>query len=159
MTTVTRRLEFDYGHRVLGHSGKCRHLHGHRATVEVMVKAGLDRLGMVVDFAVIKQRLGGWIDEFLDHNLILHPADPLVKLLLNMTPEQVADPDGIFGGKVPFFLGPIDNPSDDGRHNPTAENLARMIYDVASNLLPTFKIVSVTFYETPNCSATYTGGD
>ena len=55
MPTITKKLEFDYGHRVLGHEGKCRHLHGHRGVAEVTVYApSLDNLGRVVDFGAIK---------------------------------------------------------------------------------------------------------
>jgi len=64
MIRITRKIEFDSGHRVLGHEGKCAHLHGHRYVAEITVEsAGLDSLGRVVDFSVIKEKVGKWVDE------------------------------------------------------------------------------------------------
>ena len=132
---VTRRLEFDAAHRVLGHQGKCRHLHGHRYSIEVMVEdKELDSLGMVVDFSDIKTILGRWIDENLDHNVILNGDDFLVELLRESKLER-----------DPFVM-------DD---NPTAENIAKLIFDQAKNLLEHLSIVNVRVFETPNCWADY----
>lgn len=148
MITATRIIEFDAAHRVLGHGGACRHLHGHHYKVEVTCQARfLDRLGMVIDFAVIKDRVGGWINAYLDHNILLHKDDPLAKLFNESTDEQLADPDGMFGRKAPFIM--------DG--NPTAENIAVVILLSAVRLLPdTLKVLSVRVYETPNCFAEVT---
>ena len=61
---VTASIDFSYGHRLLGHRGRCRRLHGHNGRLEVEVAAGaLDDLGMVVDFADIKRSVGAWVDE------------------------------------------------------------------------------------------------
>lgn len=136
MNIITRRLEFDAGHRVLGHEGKCRNLHGHRYCVEVSVSApaGLDGLGRVIDFGIIKTRLGGWIDENLDHNMLLHPDDPLVQVGTAMV------------GRLPWVM-------ENG--NPTAENIAALVYIMAVKLLPELKVHRVRVYETPNCWADY----
>src|ERR1700719_8891 len=77
MFSVTRELTFCYGHRLLDYNGKRRHLHGHNARA-VITLAGdqLDRLGMVVDFSHLKRIVGGWLDETLDHKMILHRDDP-----------------------------------------------------------------------------------
>ena len=32
---ITRRLEFDAGHRIPNHNSQCRHLHGHRYAIEI----------------------------------------------------------------------------------------------------------------------------
>ena len=32
---ITRRLEFDAGHRIPDHQSQCRHLHGHRYAMEI----------------------------------------------------------------------------------------------------------------------------
>ncbi|MDP2056292.1 MAG: 6-carboxytetrahydropterin synthase, partial [Thiobacillus sp.] len=32
---ITRRLEFDAGHRIPNHASQCRHLHGHRYALEI----------------------------------------------------------------------------------------------------------------------------
>ena len=134
-TTITRRLEFDAGHRLLHHEGKCRNAHGHRYVVEVQVAAPcLDSLSRVVDFSVVKGALGGWIDEHLDHGFLVESGDPLGDVLdkeLN---------------KVFRFARGI---------KPTAEAIAHLLYDQATHLLPNLSIKSVTVWETPNCKATY----
>jgi 6-pyruvoyltetrahydropterin/6-carboxytetrahydropterin synthase len=142
MNTVTKRLEWDSGHRVLGHRGKCRHLHGHRYAAEITVQSpDLDGLGMVVDFGVIKERVGGWIDQSWDHNLLLHPDDPLLELSNKQLQE-------VCGDRLPYVMPP---PCP----NPTAENIARVLYDAAVGLLDPLKVVEVTVWETPTCRATY----
>lgn len=136
--TITRKLEFDAGHRVLHHEGKCRHGHGHRYTAEVEVSAQkLDDLGRVVDFGVIKEKVGKWIDDEWDHNMILNPEDPLA------APEHV---DLI--GRKPFIM-------PEGYENPTAENIAAVLFVVAEGLLKDSGLLveSITIHETPNCSA------
>lgn len=136
MITTTRRLEFDAGHRVLGHGGKCRHLHGHRYAVEITVQAErVDDLGMVIDFGQIKERVGAWIDENLDHRLILNPDDP--QALHMQATEEIP----------PYYMPQGENP--------TAENLAKLIFGVSERMLPTFHIVGVRVWETPNCYADY----
>lgn len=154
MIEITRRLEFDAGHRVLNHEGKCRHLHGHRYSVLITVKAPeLDNLGRVIDFSVVKEVVGGWIDSELDHNMILHPDDPLLQGI-----ETEVD------GK--FYAGRNEADRLVGRHpyimpasspNPTAENLAQMIGLNAQSLLSArnkaLKVVRLRIYETPNSYA------
>jgi len=82
MFRVTREFEFCFGHRLRDYPGKCRNIHGHNAKVAVTLEFdSLDRLGMVVDFVEIKRVLAGWIEETLDHTLLLQNDDPLVKTL------------------------------------------------------------------------------
>lgn len=142
--TVTRKFEFDYAHRVLGHEGKCRHLHGHRGVAEVTVTApALDSLGRVIDFSRLKELVGQWIDDNWDHNILLNMNDPLVKLTIN-------DDDNlgkVFSGKCPYMT----------YGNPTAENMAKGLYDAAKRVLKGtgMEVVEVVIWETPNCKATY----
>lgn len=135
-TVITKRLEFDAGHRVLGHEGKCKFLHGHRYSAEVTVTApDLDKLGRVIDFGVIKREVGGWIDNCWDHQLLLNPEDPLLKADLSLL------------GKPPYVMA---------GGNPTAENMARELYDMAIKLLPNeLKVVRVRIWETPTCFAEF----
>lgn len=45
-------------HFLRGYEGRCKHLHGHNWKVQVAVKGGgLDHVGMVADFGVLKQKL------------------------------------------------------------------------------------------------------
>ena len=137
MITITRRLEFDYGHRVLGHGGKCRSLHGHRGVAEITVQATqLDGLGMVVDFSLVKELIGGWIDAHWDHTLLLHPSDPQ---LAHLQETEERPPYTMIEG------------------NPTAENMAAHLWGVSSRLLSSrgFTVVNIRIFETPNCWADY----
>jgi 6-pyruvoyltetrahydropterin/6-carboxytetrahydropterin synthase len=128
---VCREIEFCYGHRLLHHDGKCRHLHGHNGKLLVTVSGdGLDELGMVVDFSEIKRVLSRWIEENLDHRMILSRDNPLVPVLQE------------FG--EPLYL--MDA-------HPTAENIAKLIFDHALN--QGLSVVEVRFFETPTCSASY----
>lgn len=135
---LTRRFAFDYGHRLLNHEGKCRHLHGHRGVAEVTLTAKhLDDIGRVIDFGEVKGIIGKWIDEAWDHNVILHENDPLVALLRSPN---------LSTGRLPYTMSA----------NPTAENLAEELHLAAARLLPPhIAILSVGIWETPNCSAFY----
>jgi 6-pyruvoyltetrahydropterin/6-carboxytetrahydropterin synthase len=131
MYRVTREIDFCYGHRLLNYDGKCKYLHGHNGRVIItMESAELDGLGMVLDFGEIKRLVSAWIDEHLDHRMILHRDDPVAGVLTKMG--------------EPLYL--IDT-------NPTAENLARLIFDHARREgLP---VVEVKLWETPKCYAVY----
>ena len=79
MYSVTKRIEFCYGHRLLDYDGICKHPHGHNATAEIEVRTGtLDNRNMVCDFSDIKRVVKGWIDKELDHKMLLRHDDPLV---------------------------------------------------------------------------------
>ncbi len=151
MPQIIREFQFDYGHRVLGHEGRCKYLHGHRAMVEVAFEApALDALGRVIDFGVLKTTIGGWINSNLDHNMILNDQDPLAfawnnNALLSSNPPVRAKE--ILGARFPYFLKD---------KNPTAEVLAEEIYNAAAiRIAPSIRIVQVRFWETPSCSALY----
>jgi 6-pyruvoyltetrahydropterin/6-carboxytetrahydropterin synthase len=133
MYRVTREIEFCYGHRLIDYDGKCRHLHGHNGRAVITLEApALDARGMLVDFGEIKRHVQRWIDENLDHNMLLHRDDPILPLLRDR------------GERV--FVMDV---------NPTAENIARLIYDHAADAgLP---VVEVLLWETPNCHAAYRG--
>jgi 6-pyruvoyltetrahydropterin/6-carboxytetrahydropterin synthase len=135
MYRVTREIHFCYGHRLLNYDGKCRHLHGHNGRAVITLEAPkLDEKGMLVDFGEIKQQVQLWIDENLDHNMLLCRHDPLLPLLQER-------------GERVFVMD----------ENPTAENIARMIYERArSARLP---VVEVLLWETENCHASYLGPD
>ena len=131
MHTIVRRLTFCYGHRLLDYEGKCAHPHGHNAVVEVEVSSDrLDPRGMVCDFGDIKGRLMEFIEAELDHRMVLQKDDPLVGALESL-------------GERPLKL----------EVNPTAENLARLIFEKARALL--LPVVAVRFWETENCRAEY----
>ena len=128
---VKKAIEFCYGHRLLDYDGKCRNLHGHNAQLEIEVDSGgLDRLGMVIDFGEIKDIAKGWVDDHLDHKMLLHRDDPIAKVLQD------------FG--EPLYLM-------DG--NPTAENITKLIFHTLSKL--GLRVSRVSLWETPSGCATY----
>jgi 6-pyruvoyltetrahydropterin/6-carboxytetrahydropterin synthase len=131
MYQVSRELRFCYGHRLLNYDGKCRFLHGHNGrAVITLAAAHLDALGMVLDFSHIKRVVGGWIDAHLDHRMLLHKDDP-------MLPHLKAQGE-------PVYLLDV---------NPTAENIAKLIYDYAAS--QGFPVVEVRLWETEDAFAVY----
>lgn len=133
MFQVTREIEFCYGHRLLNYDGKCRHLHGHNGKAVITIEGdSLDDRGMVVDFSDIKASVSTWIDDHLDHRMLLNRADPVVPTLTEMG--------------EPLYL--LDE-------NPTAENIAKLIYQESRKLDLPVPIVEVRLWETPKCFATY----
>lgn len=134
MNTCTRRIQFCAGHRVMGHENKCRNLHGHNYVAFITAEAALDDLGRVIDFSVLKDIVGGWIDKHWDHGFIVCVQDAQVHRALAMVP-----------GTKAFVM-------DD---NPTAENMSTLLMERANALLAShgIRIVHVRIWETENCYA------
>ena len=134
MFSVTKRIEFCYGHRLLDYDGVCKHPHGHNAVAEIEVQSDtLDARNMVCDFSDIKRVLKGWVDRELDHRMILRKDDPLVKALQDL-------------GEPVFRVA----------ENPTVEYIARLLFDYTAS--QGFPVVRVTVWETPSSFATYRAG-
>ena len=134
MYSVTKRVEFCYGHRLLDYDGPCRHPHGHNAVVEIEVTAAtLDAQNMVIDFSDLKAQVKSWIDRELDHRMILRHDDPLLPALREL-------------GEPVYVL----------ESNPTVERIARLIFEAARER--GLSVARITVWETPTSSATYTGG-
>jgi 6-pyruvoyltetrahydropterin/6-carboxytetrahydropterin synthase len=131
MFKVTESLEFCYGHRLLRYKGKCAHLHGHNGRLEVTVEArDLDSQSMVTDFSAIEKVLRSFVEQNLDHKLLLSKDDPLVEVLRAQ--------------KEPLYV------MDD---DPTAEAIARHVFEqVRSAGLP---VSEVRLFETPTSVASY----
>ncbi len=133
MYTVSKTFSFCYGHRLLNDRGKCRHLHGHSAKVTINLgNEKLDENGMVVHFDKLKTTIGNWISENLDHNMIISDEDPIRKALDELDERYISISD-----------------------NPTAENIAHIVFDRAKELdLP---VMSVEMWESDTSKATYEG--
>ncbi|MEX0715975.1 MAG: 6-carboxytetrahydropterin synthase, partial [Planctomycetaceae bacterium] len=109
----------------------CKSLHGHNGrAVIVMEGEELDARGMLVDFSDIKDALRTWIDDELDHRMILRDDDPALHTLRELGEPVFVIPD-----------------------NPTAENIARLIFEHAR--AQGFPVVEVSLWETPRSFATY----
>ena len=131
MFEIVKSISFCYGHRLLNYQGPCMHLHGHNARACIKLRSDtLDNLGMVTDFGDIKKNVKQWIDDNLDHTMLLAEGDPLVEILQRAGER--------------FFLMPA---------NPTAENIARLIFEYVET--QGFPVVSVTLWETDTSYAEY----
>ena len=127
------------GHRVVGHEGKCKHLHGHNYrfhfTIEAKEHEGLDDVGRVLDFSVIKSLLCEWLERAWDHRMLIWEEDPLRDKLLS-----------------------IDNSVVVVNFNPTAENIAEFFVKKVAPfcLSDTYCILTeLKIEETRKCSVTY----
>ena len=126
-------FKFAYGHRLSRDCGKCNRLHGHSSKAIIHLKAdSLNNEGMVFHFDKIKQTLGSWIADNLDHRMLLEKNDPALEALSNIGEDIVV----------------LNFP-------PTAENIAKMVFDKALELnLPIF---SVEIWESDTAKAKYYG--
>jgi len=141
---ITKQIGFDMGHRVPNHKSKCKNVHGHRYTClvtmegEIVEEKGVSDEGMVIDFSDIKSIANELLDGELDHGFMVYEGDEDLKnFLLNNEQKTIV---------VPFI--------------PTAENIAKWIYD---KLLPKYedtygtglRLKKIKLYETPNSYAVY----
>jgi 6-pyruvoyltetrahydropterin/6-carboxytetrahydropterin synthase len=140
---ITRRLEFDAGHRIPNHNSRCRHLHGHRYALEVTLSgevnssAGDPRQGMVMDFSEVKVIAAHALVDSWDHAFLAWREDRVVLDFLATLP----------GHRTIVFDAP-----------PTAEHLAQAAFDVLQRAYDDrfgqhLRLERVRVYETPNCWA------
>ena len=131
MFSISKSFSFCYGHRLLGDKGKCKNLHGHTAKVVVCLESGeLDDKGMVCHFDNLKNTIGKWIEENLDHSMLLSKGDPAAEALRKI------------GERIYIMEG-----------NPTAENIAKLIHTQArSQKLP---VTRVEMWESDTAKAVY----
>lgn len=148
-TRISRRIEWDMGHRVTDHQSLCRNLHGHRYVAEVFIEGpiidspGDPERGMVKDFGVLKEYLQ-FIPNTLDHAFMVYDQDPLnAALALFAKHEKERD----FEGYGPLRIVEVS-------FIPTAENIAAFIFRRLKG--KNINVVEVTVWETPNCKATVT---
>ena len=140
---VTRRLEFDAGHRIPDHKSQCRHLHGHRYALEVTLageiirQAGDPANGMVMDFSEVKTLAKTHLVDEWDHAFLAFRDDkPVVEFLQTLPNHKTVLLDYV----------------------PTAENLARIAFDRLNAVYRDtygnqLHLERVRLYETPNCWA------
>jgi len=146
MLTVTRRIEFDAAHRLPGHSGWCRRVHGHRYVLDVVLAAdGLGPDGMILDFGTVKRAFGVWVDAHLDHRLIL-----------------AGDGEGVAESEQPLAqvardVGGPDAVTACPTGSPTVENMAgwlgRALGERIGADFPRVRLVGLRLFETPGCWA------
>ena len=140
MLKITRRIEFDAGHRIPDHQHQCRHLHGHRYVLEVGISGaiknenGAPDNGMVADFSKIKAILETHLIQKWDHAFLVWENDSVVLNFLNSLPNH----------KTVVF-----------KKVPTVENLVLAAFDILSPVFAeqNLKITSLKLFETPNAWA------
>ena len=131
MYEVVKSISFCYGHRLLRYVGPCANIHGHNAVADIkLVTEKLDERGMVMDFGDIKAIVKKWIDETLDHTMLMAADDPMVPVFQNANEK--------------FYLM---------EKNPTAENIAELIYEFVA--AQGFPVHSVTLWESDTSYARY----
>jgi len=131
MYEIVKSIPFCYGHRLLRYVGPCANIHGHNARADIkLISETLDERGMVMDFGDVKAVVKKWVDETLDHTMLMAVDDPMVPVFRSANEK--------------FYLM---------EKNPTAENIAELIYDFVA--AQGFPVSSVTLWESDTSYARY----
>lgn len=145
MITITKRLEFDAGHRIPSHTSECRNLHGHRYVLELTLEGevidapGSPEHGMLMDFSQIKSIAKEHLVDRWDHAFLVYESDRPVRDFLASLPDHKT-----------VVLNAV----------PTAENMARIAFETLAPRVEVrygnhLRLVKVKLYETPNSWAEY----
>lgn len=137
---ITRRLEFDAGHRIPNHNSQCKHLHGHRYAIEITLSGdliateGASEQGMVMDFSDVKRIAKEKVVDAWDHAFLVYRGDRAVCDFLASMP-----------GHKTVVLDVV----------PTAEHLAQAAFDILNAAYQdvygnNLRLERVRLYETPN---------
>ena len=140
---ITRRLEFDAGHRLPNHKSQCRNIHGHRYAIEITLSSDVIREegaaddGMVMDFGDIKHIANEKLVDLWDHAFLVHRGDSVMVDFL-----------AAISGHKTVILDVV----------PTAENLAQTAFAILKDAYHdrfghVLALTRVRLYETPNCWA------
>jgi 6-pyruvoyltetrahydropterin/6-carboxytetrahydropterin synthase len=146
MITITRKLEFDAGHRIPDHKSQCRNLHGHRYTLEITLvgevieEEGSSDNGMIMDFSDVKALAKTHLVDVWDHAFLVYAKDTAVRNFLATIPDHKT----VVIDKIP-----------------TVENLARTAFDTLRTVYNDrygtgLRLHKLVLHETPNCWAEIT---
>lgn len=146
MLTITRKLEFDAGHRIPDHKSQCRNLHGHRYTLEITLigevieQEGSSDNGMIMDFSDVKSLAKAHLVDIWDHAFLVYEKDQAVRTFLATIPDHKT-----------VIIDQI----------PTVENLARTAFSILRNAYKDhygtgLRLHKLVLHETPNCWAEIT---
>jgi len=149
MITITRKLEFDAGHRIPDHKSQCRNLHGHRYTLEITLvgevidEEGSSDNGMIMDFSDVKALAKEHLVDIWDHAFLVYAKDAMVRDFLATLP-----------GHKTVIIEQI----------PTVENLARTAFNILKAAYQDrygtgLRLHKLVLHETPNCWAEISGDD
>lgn len=143
MLTITRKLEFDAGHRIPDHKSQCRNLHGHRYTLEITLvgaviqEEGSSDQGMIMDFSDVKALAKQHLVDVWDHAFLVYARDEKVREFLQSLP-----------GHKTVIIDSI----------PTVENLAQTAFNILKSAYQDrygtgLRLHKLVLHETPNCWA------
>ena len=146
MITITRKLEFDAGHRIPDHKSQCRNLHGHRYTLEVTLvgavieEEGSSDNGMIMDFSDVKALAKEHLVDVWDHAFLAYEKETVVLEFLDSIP-----------GHKTVIIDRI----------PTVENLAQTAFNILKAAYQDrygtgLRLQKLVLHETPNCWAEIT---
>ena len=146
MITISRKLEFDAGHRIPDHKSQCRNLHGHRYTLEITLvgevieEEGSSDNGMIMDFSDVKALAKTHLVDVWDHAFLVYAKDTAVRSFLATIPDHKT----VVIDKIP-----------------TVENLARTAFDTLRTVYHDrygtgLRLHKLVLHETPNCWAEIT---
>ena len=146
MITITRKLEFDAGHRIPDHKSQCRNLHGHRYTLEITLvgevieEEGSSDNGMIMDFSDVKALAKTHLVDVWDHAFLVYAKDTAVRSFLATIPDHKT----VVIDKIP-----------------TVESLARTAFDTLRTVYHDrygtgLRLHKLVLHETPNCWAEIT---
>lgn len=138
--SIIRKGTFDSGHRVMNEAMKCFNMHGHTYLYKLNFEFNeMEEIGYAIDFKEIKRVGCQWIDDYLDHGMILNPKDYEVSVAVEATKSKV------------WYM----SLNGLGEYcNPSVENLAKEIFLAMEVLFSSYKNLSIkkiVLYETPNC--------
>lgn len=187
MYLISKKFEFDYGHRVWNQVltqnqiCKCRHLHGHTGALTIELRSPELCNDMVLDYNEMGF-LKSFVDIYLDHKMILDKHDPLIKEL----GLKIRRGSNCFGFTTVICGEDLtynpdwdeENPEDveakermDARLElyrgmtlfdgvPTSENFVKAIYDGVAKRMGEFGVGvnKVSFKETDKTEAVYMRG-
>lgn len=140
---ITRKGSFDSGHRVMNEKMKCFNLHGHTYLYELEFEFNeMEEIGYAIDFKEIKRIGCQWIDDYLDHGMILNPKDQVII-------------DATLATNSKLWLMGLNG--RDEYCNPSVENISKEIFlamDLLFDQYDNLSIHKITIFETPNCYTT-----
>lgn len=143
MLTITKRLEFDAGHRIPDHKGQCWNVHGHRYVLEVTLvgepvnQPGTSDHGMLMDFSDVTRVAKEQVVDAWDHAFLVFEGDDAVRQLLSVIPNHKT-----------VVLDRV----------PTVENLAAIAFELLRRVYDErfgndLSLERIRLFETPNCWA------
>lgn len=128
MFTIRKRSkEMCIGHRLINYSGMCANVHGHGITVELTLQSDeVADTGITVDFHRVGHFLNR-LDGLWDHGFLVNPEDSQMYNFLRDVHSKM------------YVMA--------GKRNPTMENLAKEVYELAKAEEWSDFITQVTVYE------------